>query len=128
MTGASVWFSPPLTDQGDVAIVDVAAAKSFLGDFRDTVPDDAVEIAAPAGVHVVAHSETGHHHYVRAADARFWGTSDPNVCYLQVTSEYAELVHDRSYDTHKTIRMPRGLYQINRQQQQTPQGWGRVID
>jgi len=74
----------------------------------DGLPDDAKEISSKDNKHIVAHSETGHHHFMSAIEARFYGTSDPMVCYLQIEGEYADLVHDRSFDTHKTVRIPNG--------------------
>ncbi len=108
--------------QGDVSIIkaDVMGVKGL--------PDDAKEIKPEKDRLIVTHSETGHHHFIQSAEARFYGTSDPNVCFLVVDGEHADLVHDRAHDQHQTIRIPQGLYQVNKQQEKRPQGWERVID
>ena len=76
----------------------------------------------------MGHSETGHHHYVEKAQARFFGTDDPNICYLQIVGKYADLVHDRSFDTHETLRIPEGVYKVRKQVEHTPEGWRQVQD
>jgi len=91
------------------------------------LPDDATEIKSEKNKHIVAHSETGHHHFVDAARARFYGTSNPMICYLQI-DESADLVHDREFDTHTTIRMTDGVFELRRQREHTPEGWRRVED
>lgn len=103
--------------QGDCLIVAVGE-----------IPHDAVEVQPTGGTYVVAHSETGHHHAVDAEGARYYSTPDPLVCYLRVDGEYVDLVHMRDYDTHETIRIPRGAFQIRRQREWTPEGWRRVED
>lgn len=93
----------------------------------DKLPEGAKEIEPKAGRHIVAHSETGHHHYIAKAEARFYGTDDPMVCYLHV-EDGASLLHDRSFDTHEGIRIPAGTFELRRQRESTPEGWRRVED
>lgn len=92
------------------------------------IPQGAKEHTGDGDDHIVGHSETGHHHVVNRSEARFYGTEDPFVCYLHVTAEYADLVHRREFDTHETIRIPRGVWRVNRQQEYTPEGWRAVQD
>lgn len=94
------------------------------------------------GGHIVAHSETGHHHrLVQLAD-----TGEPSsVCYLRMASvdgpeaglrTYVEigegggavLRHERSYHTHAPIKLAPGIYEFRRQREHTPEGWRRVED
>lgn len=103
--------------QGDLLILKVAE-----------LPEGVKEISPDKGKHIVAHSETGHHHYVEMAQARFYGSEDPMVCYLAVDGEYADLVHDRSFDTHEALRFPKGIFQLRRQREYTPEGWRRIED
>lgn len=82
---------------------------------------------------VVAHSETGHHHTVDSAEARLFDktTRDPMLCYLQLASDCADVVHHRPHDTHETLRLAGGvgaIYEVRRQEEYTPEGWRRVED
>src|SRR3972149_4073775 len=85
----------------------------------DKFPDDLKEIKSENNRLIVGHSETGHHHYVEKAQARFFGTDDPNICYLHATGKYADLIHDRSFDTHETLRIPAGFYRVRKQKEYT---------
>lgn len=96
------------------------------------VPADAVRVE-DAGPIVVAHSDTGHHHAIACDDsprAVYYRTADPLVCYLQVTAEYADVVHHRPWDTHETVRLLGGgtVYEVRRQREYTPQGLRRIED
>lgn len=84
---------------------------------------------------VVAHSETGHHHTVMprldgavALLTRPSGDSEEMISALTVPAGGADLVHHRSYDTHETIALDEGLYEVRRQREYTPEGWRRVED
>lgn len=97
----------------------------------ECLPDDAREERPDAqNRHLVAHSESGHHHYVDAAEARFYTTSNAQVCYLQVdTGTHAYLRHAKSGpDSHGTQRLGPGLYKIHKQREMTPEGWRQVQD
>ena len=71
-----------------------------------------------------------------AAEARknikLYGTGDPMISYLEVieATEEAEalLTHLRTFDTHETIGIPVGKFEIRRQREYTPEGWRRVED
>ena len=85
------------------------------------------------GVYVVAHSETGHNHVVDAApNVRVYDTEDPLLSYLEVieaTDAMETLLrHLRSFDTHETIRVSPGIYEIRRQREWSPEGWRRAAD
>ena len=102
--------------QGDVMFVRVAA-----------LPEGA-QLREEIGRIVVAHSETGHHHVAVADKIRLYGTDDPMVCYLVCESAYADVVHERPFDTHETLRLPAGTWEVRRQREHTPEGWRRVAD
>ena len=102
--------------QGDVMFVRVAA-----------LPDGA-QLREETGRIIVAHSETGHHHVAVADKIRLYGTDDPMVCYLVAESAYADVVHERPFDTHETLRLPAGTWEVRRQREHTPEGWRRVAD
>lgn len=94
------------------------------------IPQSATEsVPRENGKLIVTHSETGHHHAIDAPDVKmFREPRDPLVAYLQVGGAGAEVVHHRSFDTHETIKLPAGLWQVRRQREHTPDGWRRVED
>ena len=106
--------------QGDMMIV------RMEGD----LPENIKEISPSEGKHVVAHSETGHHHYLLGVEGvKYFGDpSDNMTCYLSISTEAADLIHDRSYDTHQTISLTPGNYKLRRQREYTPEGLRRVED
>lgn len=53
---------------------------------------------------------------------------DPMICYLQIAGDFADVVHHRPHDTHETLRLVRGIYEVRRQREWTPEGWRRVED
>lgn len=98
--------------------------------FVAELPPGCVERRAAGNVHIVAHSETGHHHVVASQQARVFGTADPLVCYLQIDGDYADLMHCRDVNSHETWRITgRGkICKITRQRERTPEGWRVVQD
>src|SRR3990167_1292373 len=104
--------------QGDILII---------GGVR--LPPEALPKKAGPEGHIVAHSETGHHHVVTAGDVGFYTMpADLLTSYVEVRSESAELRHLRDYDTHETIQLLKGTYKIKHQQEETPDGWKIVQD
>lgn len=109
--------------QGDVMILRVSE-----------IPTGLRECNREAGKLIVTHSETGHHHVIeRPAVTMYEDPEDPLVAWLEVHDEadlpkLADLVHERPYDTHETLELPVGRYQIRRQREHTPQGWRQVMD
>jgi hypothetical protein len=91
----------------------------------DSVPDGTKEIERRGDI-IVTHSETGHHHVVRDSGVTIHGY-DPMISYLRVEN-YADIVHCRPWDTHETIRLTRGTWEVRRQREHTPEGWRRVED
>lgn len=105
--------------QGDVLFLKVEA-----------VPPEATPQAPDEqNRHVVAHSETGHHHALVADGVTmFQEPADPLVCYLRIDAEHADVVHHRPWDTHATVQLPKGTWMVRRQREHTPEGWRRVED
>ena len=94
----------------------------------DTLPDGLKEMKAENGVHVVAHSETGHNHVIKEQEAKIYANdNDPFVAYL-VVDNTAKLEHMRLFDTHETILFKEGIYKITRQREYTPEGYRRAQD
>jgi len=54
------------------------------------------------------------------------------VSYLEVieATDATEtlLEHLRSFDTHETIKIPPGIFEIRRQREWVPEGWRRIQD
>lgn len=93
----------------------------------DRVPQDARRIERRGPI-VVAHSETGHHHAIDDTGVMLYEPADPLVCYLHITGEWADVVHQRPFDAHATIRLRCGVWEARRQREHTPEGWRRVED
>lgn len=98
----------------------------------DRLPEGLVRRKAE-GRHIVAHSETGHHHTVDAIGCElFDDPKDPMICYLQLgDGGMCDVVHERNFDTHETLRllgMPSDVFEIRRQREHTPEGWRMVTD
>lgn len=88
------------------------------------------------GMYVIAHSETGHNHVMVAEKVRVYEpkekakdtqSRDLYALFLDVQAP-TDLVHQRTYDTHETIRFSTGYFKAFRQRQYTPEGYKRVID
>ncbi len=108
--------------QGDLLIRRIAS-----------LPDAAVALQSDKGLYIVAHSETGHHHAIaERPNVKLYTTGDPMVSYLEVieATDAAEclLEHFRQHDTHETIAIPPGVFEIRRQREYVPEGWRRVED
>lgn len=80
------------------------------------------------GHYEVAHSESGHSHVVKERDAQLLiDETNAFISYLSV-KESAELTHQRPFDTHESILLLPGRYEIRRQREYTPEGLRRVED
>ena len=104
--------------QGDVYLIPIKA-----------IPRGATAIAPENGVHVVAHSETGHNHVI---DARATTLLEHNALdqfrnFLTVEAP-TELRHLRNYNTHAPQVVPPGNYLVQRQRTPALDGWARAAD
>lgn len=95
----------------------------------DGLPEGLQEINPENGVHILAHSETGHNHVMVADRVRAFIPQKPDIyqMFIQV-DEPTELMHLRSFDTHEPIMVPPGTYQIRRQREHTAEGFRRAED
>lgn len=75
---------------------------------------------------ILAHSETGHHHVLEGKLVGMF-RKDAMTCYLSL-SEPADIVHKRPFDTHETLRLTPGIWEVRRQREWSPEGWVRVED
>lgn len=110
----------------------VTASPSFQGDLMirriNVIPADARPEPASDGRHVLAHSETGHHHALMERGAtHFIDKMNAFISYLDVT-ESSMLEHLRDYDTHAPYLLEPGKYEVRRQREYTPEGWRRAAD
>jgi hypothetical protein len=99
----------------------------------DKLPDGVKPLVSDKGHFIVAHSETGHNHVIKERPSvKLYTTGDPMVSYLEVieATDAMEtlLEHLRGHDTHETIKIPTGVFEIRRQREYTPEGWRRVED
>lgn len=106
--------------QGDLLITRIA-----------TLPAYAVPVSAAGDdKYILSHSETGHHHAITAAPSivQLFGSENPLVGYLSVRERSVELRHERDWDTHESIQLEPGFYELRRQREHAPDGWRRVQD
>lgn len=113
--------------------INCAAQGDILLRRIDKLPAGIKLMAAENGAFIVAHSETGHHHVIMdRPTVKVYVTDDPMVSYLEVieATEKTEalLEHLRGHDTHETIAIPPGIFELRRQREHTPEGWRRVQD
>jgi hypothetical protein len=103
--------------QGDVCVRRVEHLPAGL---KPAVPSN--------GCHVIAHSETGHHHIIKERAAQLLiDETNAFLAYLDI-AEPTELLHLRSFDTHESLLLPPGKYEIRRQREYVPKGWRRAAD
>jgi len=103
--------------QGDVLLTKV-----------DTIAKGFTQVDPEGDVHIVTHSETGHHHVVDSADVNlFMAANEPFVSFLQVVRT-TNLRHLRDFDTHAPMQLDPGIYRVNRQREFEPGGFRQVQD
>jgi F0F1-type ATP synthase membrane subunit b/b' len=94
----------------------------------DELPDGLVEAEKQNGKYTVAHSETGHNHTVLEREAKLLiDKTNEFIAYLKVDEE-AVLTHERSFDTHESIKFDKGFYEVRKQREYTPEGYRRAAD
>lgn len=112
--------------QGDVMLRVVPAS---------AIPKTAKPVERTAAGHVIAHSETGHHHIVRNAGVQmFEDPGNPLVAYLVLEAgSQLDVEHVRSYDQHEQLRHAgeknaATVFEVRRQREWAPEGWRRAVD
>lgn len=112
----------------------IAAQGDFLIIRIDNIPAEGLEEYQPeGGKYIVAHSETGHNHTMLAERTvrgyRPRETRDEDLYRLFFAVEApAEIVHERSFDTHETLLLTEGNYEVRRQREYAPEGFRRAAD
>ena len=111
----------------------MAAQGDFIIRRIDKLPEGLVEVKAVNGQHVLAHSETGHNHVMEATRSKLFSlkdaTKDGKLQSLFLTVEAPSTIeHLRSHDTHESLAVPAGTYEIRPQQEYTPKGFRKAAD
>lgn len=117
--------------QGDVMFIRLTP--KVIREMGLTIPEQRV----PVKEHVVAHSETGHHHILRGGEGLAI-CEDPNdalQCFLFLDEGMFSgggaptITHHRSYDTHEAIELTKpGTWLVRRQREPAIEGWRQVQD
>jgi hypothetical protein len=95
----------------------------------EKIPSSAKKVKPENGEYILAHSETGHNHIVKErTDINVFTTDDPFLAYIELGGDVADLEHKRSFDTHATIQIPVGKFEIRRQREYTPEGYRMAAD
>lgn len=103
--------------QGDVMFIRV-----------DKIPASAKATKAEDGCFIVAHSETGHNHVLASRNAQMLiDETNEFVAYVKISKE-TKVTHQRSFDTHESLLLAPGNYEIRRQREYMPEGFRRVAD
>lgn len=103
--------------QGDVMFIRV-----------NEIPSDAVVAKTEDGKFIVAHSETGHNHVIDSKNAQMLiDKTNDFIAYIKVAKP-TEVEHQRSFDTHESLLLTPGNYQVRRQREYVPEGFRRVAD
>lgn len=106
----------------------IAAQGDVLFKRIDKLPGGLIAAKPENGKYIVAHSETGHNHTVLERSAQLLiDQTNEFIAYLKV-DEGAVLEHERSFDTHESIKFEPGIYEVRRQREHTPQGYRRAQD
>lgn len=79
------------------------------------LPQGFTPLKAEGGKFVIGHSETGHHHVIDAKNAEVGVLDNPpdgmKILYM-ILQDPASLDHLRDHDTHESIRLEPGEYEI----------------
>jgi hypothetical protein len=108
----------------------IAAQGDVMFKRVDKLPEGLIEAQAENGKYIVAHSETGHCHVIEKSKnvQLLIDKTNEFIAYLNVQEGDAVLEHERSFDTHESIKFEPGIYQVRRQREYTPQGYRRAQD
>jgi len=110
----------------------MAAQGDFIIIRIDDIPADVEKLEAENGQYVIAHSETGHNHVMTMERVQAFkpkNVEDRDLYELFLSVEQpTEINHLRSFDTHETLLVPPGNYQVRRQREYVPEGYRRAAD
>ena len=123
-------------DQEDLNTMKTFTKIAAQGDFIifkiDEIPANVENLEAENGQYVIAHSETGHNHVMTMERVQAFkpkNVEDRDLYELFLSVEQpTEINHLRSFDTHETLLVPPGNYQVRRQREYVPEGYRRAAD
>lgn len=109
-----------------------AAQGDFIIRRIKDIPESLEEVQPEGGKFIVAHSETGHNHVMERTNVTAYkpaGVKDVDLytMFFSVAQD-TQIDHLRSYDTHESIAVPPGNYEVRRQREYTPEGFRRAQD
>ena len=111
----------------------MAAQGDFIIRRIAELPANLVPIEPENNVYIVAHSETGHNHVMTMEHTKAFKedaiTNDNDLFKLFFAVEApTEIRHLRSFDTHETLLVPAGNYEVRRQREYVPEGFRKAAD
>lgn len=110
----------------------MAAQGDFIIIRIDDISANVEKLEAENGQYVIAHSETGHNHVMTMERVQAFkpkNVEDRDLYELFLSVEQpTEINHLRSFDTHETLLVPPGNYQVRRQREYVPEGYRRAAD
>lgn len=109
--------------QGECLFIQVDQFEDSDKDYKTVEPEN--------GKLIVAHSESGHHHTIdvsRSKNAELLINQTNELIGRLVVNDNCEVVHHRSFDTHETLKLPKGNYVLRYRREYTPEGLRRVAD
>lgn len=108
----------------------MAAQGDMLITKIDALPSGVKETKDENGKYILAHSESGHCHVVnKQPGVKFYSNdNDPFIAYLVVDNTKCLVEHERGFDTHESIGLKDGIYEIRRQREYIAEGFRRAQD
>lgn len=110
----------------------MAAQGDFVIFRINEIPANVEAIEPEDNHYVVAHSETGHNHVMERTHVTAFkeaGTKEVDLYKMFLNVEApTEINHLRSHDTHESILVPPGKYEIRRQREYVVSGFRRAQD
>lgn len=108
----------------------IAAQGDVMFKRIDILPSGLIQANAENGKYIVAHSETGHCHVIEKSNnvQMLIDKTNEFIAYLKIEEGDAILEHERSFDTHESIKFSPGIYEVRRQREYTPEGYRRAQD
>ena len=99
----------------------------------DALPEGCTPVEPENGHLIIGHSETGHHHVLDRDHAKVMaGPANRNPEGMEILYDIVdhptEVKHLRSTDTHKSVPLQPGIYEIRPAREFSPEGWRRVQD
>lgn len=113
-------------------VKNVAAQGEMLIRRVNAFTEEAKDYKPENDVFILAHSETGHHHVIDRDNVEVKEQTKnvpQGMAILQlIVKEPAEIKHLRPTDTHESLQVDKGLWEIRLQREYTPKGYRRVAD